>query len=187
MNRTEKALTEFMFFEDDIKKSDIIIVPGKSQVAPVEISKKLLDENLANYVIFSGGVNDNLDKKNKNLLTESDYMKNYGLQIGIDEEKILVEKRAGNTLENVLFSAKLIKKHNLKPKRIILICKNFHARRVLYTFENSFPIKEVEFFVKSYIDKRNITADNWTCDDDKKALVYLEIKKIGSYFGINGY
>lgn len=63
----------------------------------------------------------------------------------------------------------------------ILVCKAYHSRRALLTYQSMFP-KNTDFFVASVPDKRDITKDNWYLDEEKIKIVMGEVVKIGKYF-----
>ena len=97
------------------------------------------------------------------------------------EEKILQEDKARHTFENAEFSWNVIKENKLSVKRVILVCKAYHSRRALLTYQSVFP-KDIDFFVVSVSDKREIRKDNWFLDEEKIKIVMGEVVKIGKYF-----
>ena len=72
--------------------------------------------------VTSGG------KGSDEIITEAEAMKNYLITQGISEEKILVEDRSTNTLENMQFSNSLIKKHTENPN-VAFSTTNYHVFR----------------------------------------------------------
>lgn len=47
--------------------------------------------------------------------------------------------------------------------------------------QSAFP-KDIEFFVASVPDKREIRKDNWFLDEEKIKIVMGEVVRIGKYF-----
>lgn len=176
IQRTINDITSFMFIEDYIQVCDLIIIPGTSQTQPIDIAKKIIDSGKARKLLITGGSNSKLQNE-----TESEYLKEYAENIGILRKDIIIETKAKNTLENAILSSNLIKQSDLKVKNILLISKNYHARRTLMTFEEYFQM-DVNFFVISYIDELGITKENWHIDSYKKDKIFSEIKKIGKYY-----
>lgn len=94
---------------------------------------------------------------------EADYLKEYLINIGLDESCILFEKQSRNTHENALYTAQLCDSVLLK-KDITLITSGFHMRRARMCFEkqgftvsplaahlyaNHQPLKPMDYFMPS--------------------------------------
>ena len=76
------------------------------------------------FIIPSGGRGD--DEK----LSEAQAMKNYLLEHGIPEEKIILEDRSTTTSENIAFSKEIIESRG-GSKRTALVSSNYHVYRCL--------------------------------------------------------
>lgn len=171
------CITKFIFVEDEIEKSDVILIPGSSQYQLMERAVELYNKGLAKYIIPSGGSN----KKLIDYDTEWEYLKTVGLELGVPEKVILKEDKAENTFENARFSWELIQKLNIHIKNVILVCKAYHSRRALLTYKSIFP-KDMNFYVSPVIDERKVSKNNWYLDNKKIHLVMSEVVKIGRYF-----
>ncbi len=108
-------------------------------------------------------------------------MQSIGINSGISEDVILKENKALHTFDNALLSRKIVQEKNIKIKKAILVCKAYHARRALLTYQAAFS-PEVEYIICPIIDDRKITKDNWFLDEKKIKLVMGEVEKIGKYF-----
>lgn len=130
------------------EKADYIIVLGcglvNHQVTP--LLKSRLDHGLELYkqqlalgnkseLVVTGG--QGLDEK----LSEAEAMKNYLVLEGVDAADILLEDRAVNTYENMLFSKQLIEKESL-VYQAVFVSNNFHV------FRSQLFAKEVGLSVK---------------------------------------
>ena len=62
-----------------------------------------------------------------------------------------------------------------------MVCKSYHARRALLTFQVEFP-SGIEFFVSPVTDKTGITRENWYLDEQRINHVMNELTKVGQYF-----
>jgi uncharacterized SAM-binding protein YcdF (DUF218 family) len=71
-------------------------------------------------IIVTGGVQ-------KGGLTESYLMKKWLVEKGIAADRIFIEDKARDTVENSLYSTEILKKYN--PKKVILISSASHVRR----------------------------------------------------------
>lgn len=112
--------------------ADAIIVLGagleKDQVSKIlqyrlEAAAAYYRENQTSVIIVSGG------QGPKEWIAESDAMKQYLIQIGIPEEKIIEENASSNTKENFVFSQQILDQLFSKPYRIVYVTNDFHLYR----------------------------------------------------------
>ncbi|WP_160679864.1 YdcF family protein [Clostridium sp. C8-1-8] len=171
------CISEFIFAESEIKKSDVILIPGASQHQLMERAVELYKSGFAKYILPSGGPNFKLP----NNKSEWDYLKAIGINLGIPENSILKEDKAQNTFENAKFSWNVLQSLDMQIESVILVCKAYHARRALLTYKSVFP-SSVNFYISPIIDKRGISKDNWFLNEDSIRIVMNEVVKIGSYF-----
>lgn len=171
---TIKAITKFVFFEDNPQEADLIIVPGTRFKQLPEKACDLYKKGFASKILFAGGLNP------KSGQIESKHAKGIALRMGVSKEDIVCENKSKNTKENAINSKKLVEKLKLKHKRVLLISKTYHARRLLMTFKKFFP--ESKFFVIPVEDKRKINKRNWWKSKKKARQVMEEVEKIGKYF-----
>ena len=172
------CISNFVFACTAVKRSDVILVPGGSHPQLMQEAVRLYQSGFAQLILPSGGANSNLPNHD----SEWQFLRDIGISLGVPAEVILKEDRASNTFENARFSYDVLTEKGVSIKRAILVCKAFHSRRALLTYQYSFPT-EIEFFVAPVPDKRGITKDNWYLDTDSARIVMEEVKKIGSYFG----
>lgn len=177
MNYPFDCISEFIFVESDIKKSDVILIPGASQFQLMERAAELYNSGLAKYVLPSGGKN----LKLLNNKSEWDYLKTIGIKLGIPKESILKEDKAQNTFENAKFSWIVLQSLDIPIENVILVCKAYHARRALLTYKSVFP-SNINFYISPIIDERGISKENWFLNEDSTRIVMNEVVKIGSYF-----
>jgi len=171
-----KSITDFVFYENRPQKADIILVPGGMRPQLVEKAIELFHSGLAPYILPSGGIGP------KSSVSEWEFLANIALEKGVPANAILREDKAGNTFENAAFSRRVVEETQIKVEKAILVCKAFHSRRALLTYQVAFSA-DVDFIVCPIIDDRNIRRDNWFLDEAKIALVMGEVAKIGQYFG----
>lgn len=81
-----------------------------------------LNENPGTTVIVSGG------QGRDEVMSEAAGMRQYLVNAGIDEERILMEDRSTNTRENLAFSAALFDKEN---SSVVIVTNNFHVFRAV--------------------------------------------------------
>lgn len=177
MNYPFDCISEFIFVESDIKKSDVILIPGASQFQLMERAAELYNSGFAKYLLPSGGRNFKLF----NNKSEWDYLKTICINLGIPEKSILKEVKAQNTFENAKFSWTVLQSLDIPMENVILVCKAYHSRRALLTYKSVFP-SNIHFYISPIIDRRGISNDNWFLNEDSTRIVMNKVVKIGSYF-----
>lgn len=97
---------------------------GPSEVLRRRLDRAIeyLDENAAAKVIVSGGQGWNEPA------AEAVGMKEYLMNAGIAEDRILLEALSGNTYENLSFSKKLI---DSEDAHVVIVTNNFHVFRAV--------------------------------------------------------
>lgn len=169
------CISDYMFFETELQHSDVILVPGASHPQLMERAAMLYHQGFAPFILPSGGSTPHVEE------TEWEFLRNIGISLGVPPEAILKEDQATNTFENARFSLDIIQQKGITPSRVILVCKNYHARRALLTYQFTFP-PETIFYVSPVIDKTGVEKDNWFQDENKINYVMNELEKVGKYF-----
>ena len=169
----EKRINEFIFIEDEIKKPDIILIPGSSQEALAIKAAEIFKKYNVKYIVVSGYFNEKIQQ------TEARFLSEILIQLGVPSEKILLEETASNTLENAEKSFELLCKKNIAYENVVLVCKNYHAKRAKLTYEKIF--KNHPISVVPVIDDRNVYKDSWFNDEITTKLVISELHKIKNY------
>lgn len=117
------------FFEKGEENLDYVIVLGAQMKAsgPSSTLKSRLDkaidyleENSDTKVIVSGG------QGSDEPISEAEGMKNYLIQNGIEEDRILMEDHSVNTNQNLKFSSEYI---NIEEDTVGIVTSNFHIYR----------------------------------------------------------
>lgn len=176
MNKGEiKKITEYIFLKSNPQKADLALVFGtRHQEAVIKVSE-LHHSGLVPKILVSGGVN-RVTGGNEAL-----EMSNNLVKMGVSIDDIIIEDQSTNSLENVLFSKKVIEgRFNFKNiKKIIAVVKHYHSRRALMTLRKHFP-ENIELIPVTY-DIYGFTADDWYKNDDSMEKVISEWNKIPKY------
>lgn len=108
---------------------------------------RLFLDGLAPVLIFSG---------NAGALTESRFTKpeaevfaDVAREMGVPDDKIIIEPAATNTGENVRFTHSLLQDRGLSPESLILVQKPYMERRTFATFKKQWPDETVSITVTS--------------------------------------
>ena len=117
------------FFEKGEENLDYVIVlgaqmkengPSSTLKARLDRAIDYLEENPNTKVIVSGG------QGSDEIISEAEGMKNYLVQNGIAEERILMEDNSVNTNQNLKFSSEYI---NIEEDTVGIVTSNFHIYR----------------------------------------------------------
>ncbi|MCB9803058.1 YdcF family protein [Candidatus Nomurabacteria bacterium] len=177
MNEEEvKKITEYLFLKENVVQADLGFVFGTIHYKElVDLVSKLDKEKFFNKILISGG------KKFPESIIEAKSIATALIKKGIKAECLLLEDKATNTLENVLFSRRLLKSKGALDKidSILLITKNYHSRRALMTIKKYFP-KDIKFSLATY-DAYGFNKDDWWVKKENNKRVVNEFKKIERY------
>jgi len=170
-----KKITQYIFLPSKPQKADLAIVFGSRHEEPIYKVFSLYNQKLISKILLSGG-NNKKTKKNEALTMYKKLIK-----LGVNKKDIILENKSTNSLENVLFSKKIIKAkigfENIK--KIIAIVKHYHSRRALMTLKKHFP-KSVKIFPVSY-QIYGFTKNNWFKKNIGREKVLSELEKIKKY------
>ena len=129
--------------QDKFESIDTIIVLGypctsEGSISPIQKSRvdkgiALFNLSGASAIVFTGGAA-------HNTFIESEIMRDYALDKGLNENHIIIESNSQTTYENSKFTASLMKD---KSKNYLLVTSNFHTRRAKLIFEKQFPNLQV--------------------------------------------
>jgi uncharacterized SAM-binding protein YcdF (DUF218 family) len=144
INRLARKIWDYHHVKHTLEKADCIVVLGSHDVRVAEYGAKLFLEGWAPIIIFSGGVahEDDLLKTSWDI-SEAEVFANRAKEMGVPEEKIIIENKATNCGENILFTKKILEEKNLNPEKIILVQKPYMERRSYATFKRYWPDKKV--------------------------------------------
>jgi uncharacterized SAM-binding protein YcdF (DUF218 family) len=159
MELTAKEIAEITCYLDATTPlpthADLLFVFGSRMLTAAELAANLYAEGRAPYIVITGGENRYTGHN------EADAFYQVLTEDHVPAEKIIVENRSTNTLENVTFALPLIEaKLSLDSIRsLLVICKWMHSRRALMTLKRHFP-RGVHYYAHTY-EPRGITRENW--------------------------
>ena len=115
--------------DDEVYNADRVLVlgsriydnrPSAALQSRLDTAIELLNENQDAVLIVCGGQGSN------EIMPEAHMMKDYLLQNGVSEDKILVEDKSKNTIENIKNAKEL---YNLENYKTAVITNEFHLAR----------------------------------------------------------
>lgn len=133
-----------------IKKYDVIIVLGAGLINGTRPCRTLVNrlnraieiyniDNNKPYIIVSGG------KGSDEKISEAEAMKNYLIEKGIEENKIILEEQSTNTYENFKYSKEKLKDIEDNDMKIAFVSSDFHIYRAsLYAKQVGLDIDAIE-------------------------------------------
>lgn len=95
----------------------------RMQKSRMDRAIQLYRDHIISYIIISGG-------SVLNTYCEAITMKTYALLQGIPDSTIILEKKAANSYENLLYAKSICTKH--KFSSIVVVTSNFHIRRASF-------------------------------------------------------
>lgn len=176
MNNDIQKITEYLFQEVEPEPSDLIFVFGTRHMdKPVKLAESLYHKEMAPRIMVSGGVNRFTGE------LEAEKMAALLVGAGVKSKDILLEKDSTNSMENAQKSAQVIEEtlgwENIS--RVLVVCKNYHARRALMTLKKQWP-KHVKCLPVIY-SLDGIERDNWQESEEGRKKVMGEYGKIPKY------
>ena len=183
-----RAVTDFIFVEDQPEKADVIFIPGSRKVEHAIRAAELYRAGYAPYVLPSGrftitrGYFLELPEPLKSeypgpFETEWHFLKTVLMKHGVPESAILREDQATYTWENAQLSRKVLEQQGIPVKTAILACHAFHARRALLYYQAAMP--ETRFIVCP-APTPGYTREDWFLTEKGRARVLGEVQRLGS-------
>lgn len=177
INETLEKITSLIFYETKIpKKVNYIIVLWSNYIDTMIDVKRIYDEWISKKIIITGWSymwKDSTD-------SEAERFMNRWVELWIDKKDIILEKKASNTKENILFIKKILDKNNFKKWKILFVCKAFHTRRVLMTAQKNLWSNN-EYYFLPIVDDTKISKNEWFLSEKSKNRVLAELIRIWEY------
>jgi len=122
-----KEAGKFLYYKDEIKPADVIVVLAGEETERVEYGVKLFKEGWArkDKIILTGGP---LVWK----YTWASLMQEHAVSLGIPNNAILLADKSRTTEEDVIFTKKLMDKYGYKS--CIIVTSPYHSRRAAKIF-----------------------------------------------------
>jgi len=136
-----EKIWDYHLMNHQLERADAILVLCSHDIRVAETGARLSLEGWAPLLIFSGG----LGVITRDIWSEpeADQFAKIAMDMGVPQERILIENRSTNTGENILFTKNLLADKNLNPAKFILVQKPYMERRSYATFRKLWPQKEV--------------------------------------------
>jgi uncharacterized SAM-binding protein YcdF (DUF218 family) len=132
-----QIIWDYMRFEQPLKKADVIIGLGSTDIRTAEWCAKLYHDGYAPYILFTGA----RGRMTREAFTENeaDVYAERAIELDVPESVILKESRTTNTGENIIYSHRLLQEMGLSAKSLIIVTKPYMLRRAYATFMKQWP------------------------------------------------
>ena len=158
--------------EQESNTSDVIVVFGggildgelpTNAKYRVEKAVELYNEGIVPKILMTGYKS--MDDNETPTETEAHLMKDYAIELGVNEDDIFLEEEAQDTTANIIYSKLIMDEQGWKD--ISLVSSDFHMKRIKlmseYIFDDTYNI--------DYIGSKSIDEN---VDEDKKSEDFLK-------------
>ena len=136
-----RKLWDYHHLGHQLAKADAILVLCSHDTVVAKRGAELFLEGWAPLLIFAGG----LGTITRHLWKEPEAEKfaTIAIQMGVPEDRVLVENQSTNTGENVLFTKRMLDERQIDLQSFIVVQKPYMERRSYATFRKVWPEKEL--------------------------------------------
>lgn len=154
--RLARIIWDFHQLRQETVPADVIIALGTNDLRVAEFAADLYHSGYGPLLVCTGGMAHQGD-----LLatpwpkTEAEMYADVLERRGVPRDRILLEKRATNTAENIRFTRELLEDREICPRNILIAVKPFMQRRVWATLAVEWPA------MRATIASPKITLDEY--------------------------
>jgi uncharacterized SAM-binding protein YcdF (DUF218 family) len=136
-----RTLWEYHHVQHTIEPAEVIVVLGSHDTRVAERGAELHLEGFAPLIVFSG----NAGTVTRGMWDrpEAEVFAEVARERGVPPDHILIEPRATNTGENVVFTRQLLAERGPLPRTVLAVQKPYMERRTLATFAAQWPELDV--------------------------------------------
>ncbi len=171
------GVSQALVHEDPLVKAEAIVVLAGGNGNRIEAAARLYREGFGEKLFFSGF------RMYPGTYT-STLMKNYALELGVPEDKIIasIPKVEVSTRGESIANLELLNKNHIK--KFILVTSAFHTRRSKLMYENAIELLgyNIEFLVHPAPDPFVPILGWWKLRTGQKGVFLEYLKSIAYYF-----
>jgi len=136
-----ESIWRYHHMDHQLQQSDVIVVLCSHDTIVAERGAQLFLDGWAPLLVFTGG----LGSITKHFWSDPEATRfaRIAIDMGVPEDRILIENRSTNTGENVAFTRDLLASRGIDPATFILVQKPYMERRTFATFQKVWPGKSV--------------------------------------------
>jgi uncharacterized SAM-binding protein YcdF (DUF218 family) len=124
-----------------LRPVDVIIGLGGHDLSVAVHAAELWRQRVAPLIVFTGAtVPTTVDQFPRG---EAVHYREHALELGIPDKAILIEPRATNTSENLIFSRELLAEHGIAAGSVVLVSRPYQQRRAYASCRKVWPEVDV--------------------------------------------
>jgi uncharacterized SAM-binding protein YcdF (DUF218 family) len=132
-----QTLWEYHDMGHALRPSDVGVGLGSHDLGVASYTAELYHRGLFRLVVFTGAnAPTTIERFPRG---EAIHYREHALELGVPDEKILVEPRARNTGENIAFTRRLLAEQELAVGSVLLVSKPYQQRRAYATCRKQWP------------------------------------------------
>lgn len=162
-------LGQYLYYKDELKPADVIVVVGGEEAENVKYSVKLFNEGWArkDKIIMTGG---NLAGR----FTMASLMKDYALSLGIPKEAVLLENKSKLPDESAFYIKDMLTKYGYKS--CIVVTAQYESKRISKIFRKIMGDKIR--IISAPVDETWFKFDHWWTRSRDGAKILDEYAKL---------
>ncbi|MFX4295391.1 YdcF family protein [Streptomyces bohaiensis] len=129
--RDAETLWDYLRMNHPRQRADVAIGLGSHDLGVADVAADLYLAALTPLLLFTGG--NSPTTRERMPRGEAVHYRERAIELGVPAEAILIEPRATNTGENVLFSRAVLEDAGVPASSVTLVCKPYEERRALAT------------------------------------------------------
>jgi len=178
-----QRIWDYHHVNHELARADAILVLCSHDIAVASRGAELYLQRWAPLLIFAGGLGAITSRLWQE--PEADQFARVAIEMGVPNDRIVVENRSTNTGENVLFTRRLLVEKGLDPQTFIVVQKPYMERRSYATFRKVWPEKEllVTSPQVSMDDYLNGYSHDTLSADDVISIMVGDLQRIREYPG----
>lgn len=134
------TLWSFMSTVEPPSPADLAILLGSRDLFIAAFAADIIEKGLCDFIVCSGGIAHQSDFLETGWVQpEGEVFAEELARLGVPREKIVVERRARNTAENLVYSIEAARQMGLATGSLLLVHKPFMALRTRLTAEKLLP------------------------------------------------
>ncbi|NND65799.1 MAG: YdcF family protein [Gammaproteobacteria bacterium] len=142
-----KRVWDYMLLEHELKLCDAIFVLGSRDDRVAEYAAQLFLDGYGKWLIISGGAGPRNTKvlDQWDATTEAEHFGNIARQMGVPDDRLLLETEALNTGDNIENTQRLLSERELAFSSLLLVQKPYMERRTFATIAKQWqgPLPEL--------------------------------------------
>jgi hypothetical protein len=157
------------------ERSDLAIVFGTMHPEPARMAADLVKRGLVRYVVLTGGWN-----RHTGVHEARAHLRRM-LSTGVQRDRIVVEDRSSNTLENAIYALPAVAARlDLEAVRaVVAVVKWYHGCRALMTLKRHWPAG-IRYFLSPY-EPDGVARSDWWQSEGGRRRVLKEWANIPKY------